>query len=184
MLSLGSVRLRSEGGMTLIELLVALAILSIIMVGITDGFVSSIRAETDLNNRFQAQEMVRSSLNSFRSDLHCASAVTPTTGTVSSITLTIPAGCRVAAGSLTWCTVSGTSGYDLWRIPGASCATGTAGAVRWTKGLSAQNVFTPDASTHAGAPVLPSVAVSLKLTKGGRSYSAGDSIYLRNGTRQ
>ena len=47
-----------------------------------------------------------------------------------------------------------------------------------------QTVFTPDASIHAGAPVLPSVAIDLTVASGTRSYKAADKIYLRNGARQ
>jgi prepilin-type N-terminal cleavage/methylation domain-containing protein len=177
-------RLRSEAGMTLVELMTAMALLGIIMVGITSAFVSAIRAETDLGARFQAQENVRQALGIFRSDLHCASAVTPTSGATSSITLTIPSGCKVAAGSETWCTVSVSGGYDLYRIPGATCSTGTSGAVRQATKLTDLNVFTPDATTHAGAAVLPSVAVSLRVRTANRMYTAADTIYLRNGTRQ
>lgn len=171
--------------MSLIELLTAMVLLAIVMVGITTAFVSGIKAEADLAHRFDAQQSVRAGLGRFRTDLHCASAVTPTSGATNTVTLTIPTGCNAAAsGSVTWCTTAGTSGYDLWRIPAATCTTSTAGSIRLARGIVTQSVFTPDATTHAGAPVLPSVAVSLAVTSGGRRYTAADTIYLRNGTRQ
>ena len=52
------------------------------------------------------------------------------------------------------------------------------------KDLRSPTVFTPDASIHAGAPVLPSVAINLTVASGTRSYKAADKIYLRNGVRQ
>ena len=178
-------RLRGDDGTTLIELMTAMTLLGIVMAGVTTAMGSATRAEMDLEHRFTAQQTTRLALTSIRSDLRCASGVTPTSGTSSSVTLTIPAGCKAAAGSTTWCTASGGAGlYQLWRIPGTACSTSAAGSRLWAEDLQSGAVFTPDASIHAGAPVLPSVAVDLSVGSGTRSYKAADRIYLRNGVRQ
>ena len=72
----------------------------------------------------------------------------------------------------------------MWRIPGTARSTTAAGSRLWAKDLQSPTVFTPDASIHAGAPVLPSVAIDLTVVSGTRSYKAADKIYLRNGVRQ
>ena len=172
--------------MTLVELLVTTMLLSIISAGIMIVFASAIRAESDLSHRFEAQQAVRLGLERLRADVHCSSGVSPSSGTVTSVTLTIPSGCVTAAGSVTWCAVSGSKGYDLWRVPAATCATSTTGSVRLATGMTAQSVFTPDATVHTGvnAPVLPDLTVNFTVSSSGRRYSAGDTLYLRNGTRQ
>ncbi len=178
-------RLRSENGTTLIELMTAMALLGIVMAGVTTAMGSATRAESDLERRFTAQQTARLALTTIRSDLRCAASVTPASGATSSVTLTIPTGCKAAAGSTTWCTASSGAGlYGLWRIPGTSCSTTAAGSRLWAEDLRSPTVFTPDASIHAGAPTLPSVAIDLSVASGTRSYKAADRIYLRNGVRQ
>ena len=178
-------RLRSDNGTTLIELMTAMALLGIVMAGVTTAMGSATRAETDLNRRFTAQQTARLALTTIRSDLRCAESVTPPSGATSSVTLTIPAGCDAAAGETTWCTPpSATGPYELWRIPGAVCSTTAPGSRLWARDLQSPAEFTTDSSTHAGAPVLPSVAIDLSVASGARSYKAADKIYLRNGARQ
>jgi prepilin-type N-terminal cleavage/methylation domain-containing protein len=173
-----------EAGFTLPELMTTMAILAIVLAGITGPMVEATKYESDLNVRFQAQEGARVALSSIRRELHCASAVSPSSGSTSSITLTMPAGCTTGTGSVVWCTVASGGAYGLWRVPGTSCNTATSGSRLLAQSLTTQNVFTPDATAHAGAPVLPDVGVDLTVGVGGRSYRLTDTVYLRNGTRQ
>jgi type II secretory pathway pseudopilin PulG len=161
-----------------------MTVLGIVMSGITGALVSATRHETALNQEFQAQESVRLALSEVRSDLHCGSAISPTSGAASAITVVLPTGCRTGLGSYTWCTVAAGTRFDLWRVPGTVCSTTAAGARRWASALLAGSPFTPDATVHAGAPALPDVAVDLRVAAGVRSYRLADTIYLRNGTRQ
>ena len=55
-------RLRRENGTTLIELMTAMALLGIVMAGVTTAMGSATRAETDLNRRFTAQQTARLAL--------------------------------------------------------------------------------------------------------------------------
>jgi type II secretory pathway pseudopilin PulG len=180
-------RLRDERGIVLMELIVTMGILGLVVGGITSMLVSATKHEARLNLQFQAQESARLALTTLRSDLHCASAVSPTSGNVSAITLTLN-GCRTGTGSFTWCTVPNGTRYDLWRIPAAyaSCTastTSTSGSRLWAQGVSAATIFTPNATTHASA-VLPAVGVDFSITAGtSRSYRLTDVIYLRNGAR-
>ena len=49
----------NEGGYTLVEMLVVMAILGVVISGLTTIFVSGSHAELDLNRRFQAQQQAR-----------------------------------------------------------------------------------------------------------------------------
>ena len=64
-------RLREERAYSLVELVTVMAIMSIVMTGITTVFVQGSNAELDMNNRFQAQTSVRLALDKLRQDVHC-----------------------------------------------------------------------------------------------------------------
>ena len=58
-----------------------MAILGIVLVGITTMFPSGVRAETRANREFQAQQNARLALDRIRRELHCASAISAANGT-------------------------------------------------------------------------------------------------------
>jgi len=180
-------RLRDPRGFVLMELVVTVALMGLVVGGITSMLISATKHEAALNLEFQAQESARQALSELRSDLHCASSVT---GSGSTITLTLPTGCPTGTGSVTWCTVGAAAPYALWRIPAGSCTTSTVGSRRWVPlavatgdrpaGLTAASIFTPASTLHT----LPDVAVDFSVTAGRRpAYRLADTIYLRNGVR-
>jgi prepilin-type N-terminal cleavage/methylation domain-containing protein len=142
-------RAAAQGGFTIIELLIAMVILTIIMASLTSVLVSASHTEIDVNKRFQAQQNDRTGLDKIRREVHCASAVTQTDGTTtltpgtaySAITVTLPGQCPTASGGVTtyatWCTVQSTlntTDWALYRVssttlPPATCA--SAGTVKW-----------------------------------------------------
>jgi type II secretory pathway pseudopilin PulG len=83
---------REEGGYSMLELVMVMAILSAVLGGLTALFLSASTSELSLNNRFQAQLNAALALSKLRTDVHCASSITPTGG-ASSITLTQPGPC-------------------------------------------------------------------------------------------
>ena len=112
-------RLRGEAGYSLVEMLTVMVIMSIVFSGITQIFVSGSNAQTEQDNRFQAQLATRLAMDKIRKDIHCASDVTPYATT--SVTLKRPSGC---GGDVSWCTVavSGyTSRYRVYRQLGTTC---------------------------------------------------------------
>jgi prepilin-type N-terminal cleavage/methylation domain-containing protein len=173
---------RDERGFTLVEILGSMVIMGVVLGGITATLASATGLEADLGTRFQSQQAARQALTKFRTEVHCASGVTPSSGTAASVTLTLPTGCTTGSGSVTWCAVANGNRSDLWRIPGTTCTTAAAGASRWGQGLTTSTPFTPDGSVHAPA-VLPSVAVTFSFNTGKHTYVLADTIYLRNGTR-
>jgi prepilin-type N-terminal cleavage/methylation domain-containing protein len=201
----------AEGGFTLTELLIAMVILVIVVASLSSVLVSATRTEVDANNRFQAQEQARTSLNQLRRELHCASSVTQTSGTAltagtaySAVTAVLPSTCSTAGGStlyVTWCTAASTlktGDYALYRVtvtapPRATCS--TAGKVKWADYLTTANgtIFCLPSTTAAcggvlkPATTLPMLHVTMPVnlngpTSGIESYNVVDDITLRNGT--
>jgi len=142
-------RAGAQSGFTIIELLIAMVILTIIMASLTSVLVSASHTEIDVNKRFQAQQNDRTGFDKIRRDIHCASAVTQTDGTTTltpgtaytAITVTLPSQCPTASSSqttyATWCTLQSTlnaTDWALYRVasttlPPPTCA--TTGAVKW-----------------------------------------------------
>lgn len=165
----------------MIELLITMAIMGVVLAGLTTVFVSGSKAELDLNQRFQAQADGLVALDKIRAEVHCASAVT-TTG--SSVTLTMPTGCKTASNTtVTWCTSqvgSSTTRYALYRYQGSGTCTG---GVNWADYVTQASTFT---FTQQSSTTLAKLHVYLpiNLTPGKkRTYALQDDIYLRNSTR-
>lgn len=165
----------------MIELLITMAIMGVVLAGLTTVFVSGSKAELDLNQRFQAQANGLVALDKIRAEVHCASAVN-TTG--SSVTLTMPTGCKTASNTtVTWCTSqvgSSTTRYALYRYQGSGTCTG---GVNWADYVTQASAFT---FTQQSSTTLAKLHVYLpiNLTPGKkRTYALQDDIYLRNSSR-
>ncbi|HEX4323597.1 MAG TPA: prepilin-type N-terminal cleavage/methylation domain-containing protein [Gaiellaceae bacterium] len=155
-------RLAAEGGFTLPELLVTMAILLIVVASLASVLVSATRSQVDASARFQAQGQARAGLNQLRRELHCASAVTQTSGTAltagtayNAISLTLSSVCPTTGGTslfATWCTSASTlttGDFALYRVTSTStpptCA--TSGKVKWADYLQPTTLGPPPAST-------------------------------------
>lgn len=152
-------RLAQSSGVTITEMLVVLAILGVILAGMTTLFLSATTSQVEQSNRYQAQHNARLALDALRREIRCGTAVTAVT--TSSLTITLPGYCQkpVAAteAPFTWCTVGGGAPYELWRYSGTSCSgTGT----RKAESLASNAVFTYNRST-AGPAQAPPVAGGL-----------------------
>ena len=161
--------------------MVVMAIMGVVLGGLTTIFVSGSKAELDMNKRFQAQSTGRLALDKIRRELHCASGAT-STGTT--LTLTMPAGCKSASNTtVTWCTSQvGTSvtRYRLYRYLGSGTCTG---GVQWADYLTQASAFTFTQQSSASlAKVHVYLPVNLAPGKK-RNYTLQDDIYLRNSVR-
>jgi prepilin-type N-terminal cleavage/methylation domain-containing protein len=176
---------RDERGFTLVELVVTMAILGIVLGGLTATYASATRAQADLTRRFEAQEHGRLALDKVRRDAHCADSAT-VNGANTLVTFTLPAGCPTGSGSVTWCVRAGTYSTELYRI--ASAAGTCSGGSRW-----AEYIDTTDTTVKifelrplaAGELQKVRVTFPVDLTAGTASgrYSLQDDIALRNTTR-
>ena len=173
--------MRGERGYTLVEMLTVLVIFSTVMSALLVLFVQGTNAELDMNNRFQAQQDARLTLDKLRREAHCASAVT--VSSASSVTLSLPSYCPTGNGSVTWCTSSlGSSRYGLFRKTGAACdATG----VRWADHLTSANVFSYAAQSPTSlAKLSVDFPINVKPSRTVDLYELKDDIVLRNSLRQ
>jgi prepilin-type N-terminal cleavage/methylation domain-containing protein len=172
-------RLRVERGFTLVEMLTVMAIMSVVMGGLTTVFVSASNNEVDMNNRFQAQLNARLALDKFRREVHCATSVT--LNSTSSVTVVLPSGCQ-NSGNVTWCAQGSGSRWGLYRVSGSSCSGGT----KLADYLIRSNIFAYS-TPAAGSRLLPTVSVdfpvNIKPSKTTELYELKDDVVLRNGTR-
>jgi prepilin-type N-terminal cleavage/methylation domain-containing protein len=176
-------RLADDQGLTLVELLVVTVLFGVIVAAVTTLFVQATNAETDLNNRFQAQLSARLALDRLRREVHCASSVTPA-GPASSITLTLPTYCRAGTGSSKWCTVAfngSTTRFRLWRSSADPC--GDAADRLYADYLTSGTIFNYVVQSSASlGKVHIELPVDINASKPG-SYQLTDDLVLRNSLR-
>src|SRR5262249_10812817 len=72
-----TVDVRGEKGYSLVEMLTVMAIMGIVLGGLTQVFTSASKADIDMNNRFNAQEQTRLAPDKLRRDIHCAYDASP-----------------------------------------------------------------------------------------------------------
>jgi prepilin-type N-terminal cleavage/methylation domain-containing protein len=204
-------RVAAEGGFTLVELIVTLAILTIIVASLSAVLVSATRTQVDANKRFQAQEQARTGLAQLTREMHCASSVTVTTSTGtavlagtsgSRIAATVPSTCATSGGVnlfVTWCTAGSalkTGDFALYRVTSTTSAPlcSASGKVKWADYLTTSfgNIFCLPSTTAACGGVLrplsslPMLHVTMPVNLNGPSstiqgYNVVDDIALRNG---
>ena len=181
-------RFRGEAGYSLVEMITVMAIMSVVLSGLTQVFTSASKADIDMSNRFQAQQNTRLALDKLRTDVHCAYDVSPNTpnpwtSQQGTVTLKITS---CAGGDVTWCAVAvaGSTRWDLYRQTGSSCGSASP-AVRVAKYLTTGTPFT--AFSHVvGCGCLASLGIDLPVSVKGSSvgtYRLQDTIFLRNSTR-
>ena len=180
----------AQDGFTLPEMLVVLAIIGIVLAGITQLFMSALKSQKDQTNRTQAQQDARLGLDKLRREIRCANALTTPSGyPASAITITLGSYCPTAGGAattVTWCTkdkngasppVAGAQPYTLWRYTGSACSgTGTKWASNLVDKLDAPSI---SAGKIFGAASVP--AASLTLGDDGRDPGRGDLLLRRHG---
>jgi prepilin-type N-terminal cleavage/methylation domain-containing protein len=183
--------LAREDGMTLPELLTTMAILGVVLTAIVGVSISGLRATTDLNQRFQAQQDGRLALTKMRNDVEtsCSAAVVKLNGTTVSAgtagdTVTLDDSCINNGTQVTWCATSsnGSAPFTLYRQVGSTCAANTGV-------LEAQDLTTKaDFTSVITSGYHPQLTVNLPLDanlRPGRPanadlYTLNDTMMLRN----
>ena len=176
-------RLADDRGLTLVELLVVTVLFGVVVAAVTTLFVQATNAETDLNNRFQAQLSARLALDRLRREVHCASSVTPA-GPATEITLTLPTYCRAGTGTSKWCTAAvngSTTRFRLWRSAADPC--GDAADRLYADYLTSGTVFNYVVQSSASlGKVHIELPIDVSTSKPG-NYKLTDDLVLRNSLR-
>ncbi len=199
--------MRQEAGYSLVELIIVMAILTVVLGAIVALFTSGINADASQNRRFQSQQDVRLAMDKLRRELHGACTIS-SPGTyntpMSSVTVYFPSdSCASGSHTVTWCTNGSGTNYSLFRIVATSCAGATQS---YADHLTSANIFTylpPNShlltssslgqgtsatyiATADGSATLPRLHVDLTSNVGSKSneaYRLVDDIAFRNGSR-
>jgi prepilin-type N-terminal cleavage/methylation domain-containing protein len=183
---------REEGGYSLIELIVAMAILGVVLAAISSLFTSGIHAQSDLDSRFTAQVNLNTAIVKLRRDAHSACAVRAG-WTTSVITINLPATgtfqppatpCSTPV-AVTWCTVGSSFRYVLWRIPNSTtCTTTATGAKQYADYITVAAVFPTYTATNLAASTLGKLQIhfpiNVKSNAATSVYTLDDDLVLRN----
>jgi prepilin-type N-terminal cleavage/methylation domain-containing protein len=177
--------LTREHGYSLVELVVVVAILSVVVGSLSTIFVTASHGEQDMSRRVEAQSQARLGYDKLRREIRCASSVSPA-GASSSITLTMPSACPTSHGVTTvrWCVLAAPGApagqYALYRSTAPTCSTS---GVKWADYLRSTAVFNYSVQSSQS---LGSLAISLQVnTKAGTSggFNVSDAVVLRNSSR-
>jgi len=174
--------LRREGGYTLVELLAVMAILALVMLGVTSLYLSGVRAQAKLTTQFQGEIALHVGLDKMRIDVHAACSETAQSST--SVTLSLPP-CD-GTNLVTWCTQANNGAYSLYRKVGSTCS----GGVDFADYLTGGSIFTYTAqNSPAGSYAQPRLHVDMTVNADPHLSSSGafhvvDDLVFRNGARQ
>jgi|SRR5579884_330333 len=111
--------LPEESGFTLVEMVIATFITTVLVAGLANLFASGMRASLDANSRLTSQSSVRLAFDRLEYEARCASTAT-LAGSGADVTLVLPPApaCAHASGTYTWCV----SNSSLIRYSGSSCS--------------------------------------------------------------
>ena len=173
---------RREHGYTLVELLSVMAILALVMLGVTSLYLSGVHAQANLTAQFQGETALHVGLDKMRIDVHAACSETAQSST--SVTLSLPP-CD-GTNLVTWCTAANNGQYSLYRKVGSTCSGGTDFADYLTSG----SIFTYTAqNSPSGSYSQPRLHVDMSLNADQTGAATGrfrviDDLVFRNGARQ
>ena len=172
--------LAPEAGYTLTELLTVLAIMSLVLGGLTAMFQAGMKAEVRANKELQAQQNARSALDRMRRELHCANAISSANGTaVSSITVTLAAACAGTDSTVTYATSNVSA--NRWTLTRAGDSGTPVTIADYLTSSTPFTYYVPAGGTLGRLQV--DIPVNLDPADAGTLWRLQDDIVLRNTTR-
>ena len=185
-------RLAREEGQTFIEMLIVMAMLSFVMAAVTTVFVAGLHAQTDMDQRFQAQQNARLALTSIRHDIRTSCVApqvysTPSSSTalasgVSGAKVVFASACSagVATSNVTWCADSSTGAapFGLYRQTGTTCAFNN--GVKRADQLKTNTVFALSTTSGRRPLLAVSFPVDANLSTTNGVYTLSDTVMARN----
>jgi len=188
---------RAEAGFSLIEMLIVIALMGIIMGALTTIFVSGSRAQSELNQYFQAQQEARTALDRIRADVHCAWAAQASSSINGFPGVKLNDGnCYASTPTITWCVLASTlqnGRYALWRSTvynGNTCTSSDTSKLKIADYLmpvggtpSVNNILTTPTIAYQG---LETVGIDFKVSVSAINrnvYELTDNLVTRNYSR-
>jgi type II secretory pathway pseudopilin PulG len=163
--------IHDERGITLIELLIVCVVISIVMAGLANTFVSGTRTAYVLNSNLTAQQSVRIALGRLEYEGRCGSSATILSGGAG-VAFALPSVCSHVSPAVSWCV----SGGVLTRYLATSC-TGT--GTPYARSITSPTPFSLQTNTGDLQEVLVSLS-SNPTGSPGAAFSINDAITLRN----
>jgi Tfp pilus assembly protein PilW len=185
-------RLAREEGQTFVEMLTVMAMLSFVMAAVTTVFVAGLHAQTDMDQRFQAQQNARLALVSIRHDIRTSCVAPQVYSTPSSSTalasgvygakVVFASACSagVATSNVAWCADSstGTAPFGLYRQTGTACAYNN--GVKKADQLKLNTVFALSTTSGRRPQLALSFPVDASLSTSNGVYTLSDTVMARN----
>jgi Tfp pilus assembly protein PilW len=185
-------RLAREEGQTLIEMITTMAMLSFVMTAVATLFVAGLHTQTDMDQRFQAQQNARLALTLVRSDIRnsCVAPqvyATPASTTAlasgafgAKVVLASACSAGVATSNVTWCADSSTGAapFGLYRKTGTTCAYSS--GVKRADQLKTNAVFALSTTSGRRPELALSFPVDANLSTTNGVYTLGDTVMARN----
>jgi Tfp pilus assembly protein PilW len=185
-------RLAREEGQTLIEMVTTMAMLSFVMAAVAALFVAGLHAQTDMNQRFQAQQNARLALTLMRSNIRnsCVApqvyatpaSTTPLASGVFGAKVVLASACSagVATSNVTWCADSSTGAapFGLYKQTGTTCAYNN--GVQRADQLKTNTVFALSTTSGRRPQLAVSFPVDANLSTTNGVYTLSDTVMARN----
>jgi Tfp pilus assembly protein PilW len=176
----------------MIEMLTTMAMLSFVMAAVAALFVSGLHAQTNMDQRFQAQQNARLALTTMRHDIRVscvapqvystAASTTPLASGVFGGKVVLASTCSngTATSNVTWCADSSTGAapFGLYRQTGTSCAYST--GVQRADQLKTNAVFALSTTSGRRPMLTLSFPVDANLSNTDGTYTLGDTVMARN----
>jgi Tfp pilus assembly protein PilV len=168
-------RLSDQRGQTVFEMMAALVLVAILMVGVVNLLVSGTRAGASANARIDAQQNTRLAIDRLEFEGRCSSKAT-LVDSGAGVSFTLPSQCsHTSTSTVTWCVI----GDVLTRLTSATC---TGNGQSFISGVTSP---TPFSLPTPASGDLPQLAISITVDTSnsqGTAATLDDTITLRNGT--